>query len=178
MFRTLKWWMDFMLNVGQTKNLFWTCRRRTVGVDKVRWREIVEFNGFWESFLTFSKTACREFKSYYPCQKTSFGRTRFFTYSLFLIPFDMYEAARLELTIARGFSRVRAEASRKQFGELFLAKDCKMREHFGNQQKRCAFQPRCETCVASLLKSYYPCHKRNKEYLVLFFLPRLGYTGL
>ena len=57
----------------------------------------------------------------------------------------MYEAAGLELAKARGFLRVRAGALRKQFGELFLAKDCKMREHFGDYVKRCAFQQFLQT---------------------------------
>ena len=36
-------------------------------------------------------------------------------------------------------------ARQKGAGGTFLVQDCKMREHFGNQQKRCAFQHRCET---------------------------------
>jgi len=78
-----------------------------------------------------ARQQCCLLKSYYPCQKKDTHRVSFFV---------LYEVTGLELTKVCGFPRVRAEALRKQFGELFLAKDCKVRKHFGNQVKRRAFQ--------------------------------------
>ena len=90
----------------------------------------------------------------------------------------MDEGQRQEIIVFNGswgsvltFSKTacRAGALSKHACDVFVAKDCKVREHFGNQVKRSAFQQRCETCKASLLKSYYPCQRRNKFLLVPIF---------